>query len=77
MSIDKIENKELEIPFIAMGNEELGDDVGDKVICPNCGKLHDVEFGVDTKTGKKSEILGFVSCGDTQYLVAINGKKVP
>ena len=69
-------NEQEEIPYMAVGNDELGEKIGDKAVCPHCGELHVVEFGTDSKTGKISEMLGFVSCEGSRYLVAIDGKKI-
>jgi hypothetical protein len=65
-----------EIPFVAFGNDELIDneDVGEKAICPKCGKKHIVKYGTDPKTKKISKIAGFVACGKESYLVSIKGK---
>ena len=61
-------------PFLAVGNDELGDPVGDKAVCPNCKKKHKVKYGTD-KDGKESKLLGFVSCTDGgSYLVSISGE---
>lgn len=70
--------KKEELPFVAFGNNELAEKppVGKTVQCKNCGKRHKVKYGTDTKTGKVSDLLGFVSCGDKDFLVAVAGKEV-
>lgn len=70
------------IPYMAIGNGELADKpkVGKKANCPICGKLLNIEYGVDQKTGEVSKTLGFVSCNcrvkkkPSVFLVAVGGK---
>jgi len=67
----------MSIPYLAVGNEELGKAVGTKATCPHCGKKHTIKYG-KRKEGNKwvpSKMLGFVKCGKEAYLVAINGKE--
>jgi hypothetical protein len=67
------------IPFLAIGNEELGKKVGTKAKCPHCKKLHKVLYG-KRKEGNKwvaSKMLGYVKCGKEAYIVAIDGKEMP
>ena len=64
--------------YFAIGNNELS---GKKPIssiteCPNCRKKHRVKYGTDTKTGEISKLLGFVNCGEEQFLVSVAGKKL-
>lgn len=74
-----------DLPFMAVGNDELGETVGDTATCPNCGEQHTVEYGEkvtrDPVTGAErrepSRLLGFVKCGEAAYLVAVNGKSLP
>ena len=63
-------------PYFAVGNNELAGQpkVGKTAKCPHCGKYHRVKYGRDAETGKPSETLGFVSCGEETYLVAIKGR---
>ena len=72
--------KKLEgIPFVAFGNNELGEQVGDCAVCPHCKKKHKVEYGETiNKDGTKSpnKVLGFVKCGKESYLVAIDEKLI-
>jgi len=60
--------------FVAIGNDELGDRVPDdaKIQCVRCGNTHQIEYG--TKDGKESRFLGFVRCGDSTYVVTIDGR---
>ena len=60
--------------FIAVGNDELGEDVGDKSVCPNCKQEHDVIWG--TEKGVETKTIGGVKCTNGKlYLVAISGRK--
>ena len=66
-----------ETPFIAVGNDELGDKVGEKAECPNCGKYHKVTHGKERRDNGEwieSKLLSFVKCGKISYLVAIKGR---
>ena len=66
-------------PFIAIGNDELGEEAGENVTCPNCGKKHKIEYGEKkNKKGewKPSKMLGFVKCGEKSFLVTINNKLI-
>lgn len=55
--------------FIAVGNEELTEPIGEKAPCPHCGKEYLVENSVPPT-------LQFVKCENgNQYLVGIKGKK--
>lgn len=64
-------------PFVAIGNDELGDSVkkGD-LLCKGDMKGR-LEYGKDRTTGEESSVLGFVTVEDgTSYLVAIQNKLV-
>lgn len=75
----KVKNKDKrkEIPFIAVGNNELDEmePIGETALCPNCKKKHKVEYGTD-EDGNESKVLGFVNCGKKSYLVSVDGKKL-
>lgn len=66
--------------YIGFDNDTLGKchnlQEGQKVICPNCNKLHTVDCGTDMKTGKKSNLIMAIMCpkNDECYLVGIAGK---
>lgn len=65
------------IPYLAVGNDELGEEVGVKIKCSRCKKMHTIKYG-KRKIGNKwvnSKILGYVNCGKKAYLVAINGRE--
>ncbi len=70
-------------PFVAFGNDELGERVGDKATCPNCKKKHKVEYGElvnKDENGKEyrvpSKMLGAVSCKGSHYLVSLDEKLI-
>jgi len=63
-------------PVLAIGNNELGEPIGDLITCPRCGAEHTVEYGTDTATGRPSTLLGFYRCGDASYLCAVDGRRV-
>ena len=68
-----------EAPFIAIGNDELGEDVVDEIICGRCGKKHKVKYCeriLPDGTMQPSKLVGFIKCGGKPYLVAINGKLI-
>jgi len=65
--------------FIAIGGEELGEEIGDGVTCPSCGKEHPVEYGqkeLPDGTMVECRTLAFVSCGEKSFLVGIDGKEI-
>ena len=66
-----------EIPFIAVGTDELTEDLGDSIHCPHCGEQHPIEYGKQQVGDEwvESKTLAFYSCGDKSYLAGINGKK--
>ena len=60
-------------PFIAIGNDQLGDEVTDTADCPNCGEQHPIAYGTD-EHGRPTRTLGFVRCDGRSYIVAVNGR---
>jgi hypothetical protein len=72
--------EELEkLAWTAVGNEELGAPAkgGDRIICPHCGEEHELEGGINAKTGQYTETLLVYSCGDRSVLAAIYNKLLP
>lgn len=66
-------------PFIAIGEEDLGDPVGERIQCPHCGKTHSIEYGTRVNrdgTREPSKLLGVYVCGGKTYLCAINGRAI-
>ena len=76
MGEDKVMGNIDGIPFVAVGNDELGEMIGKTCKCPKCGKKHLVKYGTDKATGKTTKMLGYVNCGKESYLVAINGREL-
>ena len=66
------------LPFVAIGNDELGEEIGKMARCSKCEKSHPVKYGDKIIDGKKypSKMMGYVKCGKNAYLVAIDGKKI-
>lgn len=67
--------------MLAIGNDEFEDlkPIGKYAKCPGCKKRHLVKYGDEVaKDGSKkpSKMLGYVSCGEHIYLVAIQGKEL-
>ena len=68
-----------EAPFVAIGNDEIGEKVGKTLKCKRCGKRHKVEYGEEILKGGTripSKLLGFIKCRGKAYLVAIDGKLI-
>ena len=71
-------------PFIAIGNDELGDPVGDTIRCDKCGGEHPLEYGTSRtlqddgtwSEPKPSRLIGFYKCGGDTYLGSLNGRSV-
>ncbi|WP_428491659.1 hypothetical protein [Rhodopila sp.] len=65
-----------DMPFMAIGTDELDAYIGEKAICPNCRQMHDVQYADEVRDGKTypSKLLGFVKCGENAYVVAIDGR---
>ncbi|MDH3563534.1 MAG: hypothetical protein OEN49_09105 [Gammaproteobacteria bacterium] len=65
------------LPFVAIGNDELGGPVPDDALikCKRCGTPHKLEYGTNA-AGVETKIVGFVRCGEEAYLVAVDGHLV-
>ena len=65
-------------PYIGFSGDQLENQPdmveGMEIICPQCGLLHTVEFGKDTKTRKKTNLIGFYKCGESTRLAGVGGK---
>ena len=60
------------IPYVAIGNDELGEQLGAEVDCPSCGQPHRVD-----RYGSETMGLQTVKCTDGgAYLVGLNGRVV-
>lgn len=58
-----------DLPYIAIGNNELGGPLLDTVPCPHCGEMRPVE-----KASGERTVLQYVNCGGHAYLVGVNGR---
>ena len=63
--------------LLAIGNDELGDPLGDTVTCPECGADHAVihaeSIDADGNViGRGS--LAYYRCGDASYIARIGGR---
>ncbi len=70
-----------EIPFLAIGNDELGELVAEKVQCKFCPEVHEVEYGkqvLEDGTEIESKTIGFVKCPlkENGYMVAVDGRLI-
>jgi hypothetical protein len=54
--------------------DKLGEEAGAFYLCKRCGEEHEIKFGI--ADSKKNKIAGFVDCGESSYLVTIDGKLI-
>lgn len=60
--------------MLTIGNDELGEYLGDTIECPHCGEEHEVK-----RSKNKDGAMGTLStfdCGDSSYLCGIDGKSI-
>ena len=64
-------------PYIAVGNNELVEELGEEILCPHCDKTHEVQYGTD-EDGNETRILAFYKCDVTgkSYVAGIDGKRI-
>lgn len=63
-------------PFIAVGNDELGPDLGAYINC-NCGARHEVHCSSSHPDNATASVtLQFYKCGDKTYLCGINKQEL-
>jgi hypothetical protein len=60
--------------MLAIGKNELGEELSNTIECPHCSKEHKI-FYSKTLEGKKGS-LSFYKCGEDSYLCGIEGKSV-
>ena len=58
-----------DIPYIAVGNDQLGDTTDDTIVCPKCGDTHTVEDSIPPT-------LQYYVCKGKTYLCGINRRKI-
>ena len=67
------------VPFVAFGNDELEGAPrvakGDRIRCALCDSWHVVGLGT-SEDGTESPLIQFITCGETTYMVGLNGKSV-
>lgn len=64
--------------MLAIGADELGENLGDTIKCPHCKGKHPIEFGKKRQpdgTWEESRLLSFYTCGDKTYLAGVNGRE--
>ena len=67
------------VPYVAIGNDELGSPIGETVTCPHCAGMHPVKYGDQVlPDGRRepSRLLGFYDCGGKTWLCAVDGRSV-
>ena len=62
-----------ELPFVAIGADELGEPLGPTLTCEECGAEHEVISQPSTNGGLS---LQFMRCGTASYLIGINGQAI-
>jgi DNA-directed RNA polymerase subunit RPC12/RpoP len=67
--------------MLAVGQEELGEQLGKLITCPHCDKKHRVKFGNEVRADGSevpSKLLSFYKCSRTgkTYLAGINGQSI-
>jgi len=50
---------------------------GESTICHICNKEHNIQYGIDTKTGLETDI-AFIKCPQTgsSYLIGVRGRDI-
>jgi hypothetical protein len=72
-----------DIPFIAVGAEELGEHV-EEILCPHCGHTHPIKYGTSQtllpdgalSAPKPCSLLGYYMCDGKAYLATLNGRLI-
>jgi len=65
--------------MLAVGNNELGEKLGEVYQCPHCGEEHEIHYGkkqVVDGSWVLTKMLSFYKCGDKTYLAGIDGRKL-
>lgn len=71
----------MSIPFVAFGNDELAKlpALGNKVLCPRCGKMHKIIYGkrvLEDGTEVEDGTIASYKCKGELYLAGVDGKDV-
>ena len=64
----------MKVPYLAVGNDELGDHLDDEYDCPRCNMKHRIEH--PPTTDGDIGLLQIVRCGDKSYVVGINNRSI-
>ena len=65
--------------MLAIGNNELGEKLGEVYKCTKCGGEHKITYGTKTLadgTTAETRVLSFYKCGDKTYLAGIQGRSL-
>lgn len=65
---------ELELPYTAISNDQLGETVTETAECPKCHEQHPLRYG--TSGGVEYRGIGFVRCDTQTFLASIDGRQV-
>lgn len=64
--------------YVCITGDELTGKVRELSYCPNCGELHETEYGKEKINDEwvESKLLAFVKCNknNKQYLIGVDGK---
>ena len=68
-------------PMLPVGPEDLGEELGDTLLCPQCHHVHQIEYGdriLEDGTKIPTKILAFYKCPETKktYLAGIDGRRL-
>lgn len=69
-----IDNKE--IPLLSIGSNELGEPLGEVLLCKLCGETHSVLYAnkiMEDGARIKSKLLAYYKCGGKEYICGFNG----
>ncbi len=72
---------EKDIYYVAIDDNDLGEEVGEYALCKSCGKGHKVQYGerlLEDGSIIPSKRLGYIKCEehDKSYLVSVDGRLV-
>ena len=65
--------------ILAIGEEQLGNELGETYECPRCGEKHQITYGkkkLEDGTWVETKMLSFYKCGERTYLAGIDGRKI-
>lgn len=68
-----------DIPHLAVGNDQLGGNLGKTISCPHCKEVHEIKNSrkkLPNGETEESKLLQFYECGEHTYLCGINGRRI-